>query len=233
MKKEYSLDKKFEVAEAIKNLSNISDKVCVNISISEMGERRPAMEMSGELSTEELAELLEKRRNTLHLISQKDKLTGLFNRAYFEKRINTVDRSQVLPVAVINFNINDWRYVNENFGEEESDRLIQIIARILVSESKPYFIIGRVDGDVFGVVIPMALPGEAEEYINEVKNNCDSYDDYRLAPSVAAGVAYKENVNQNIEDLMSEAENKMFEDKYKVKNAEGYRQRLERWQENE
>ena len=46
-------------------------------------------------------------------------------------------------------NINDWKFVNENYGDEESDRLIKTVAGILKQEAKPEYVMGRVDGDVF------------------------------------------------------------------------------------
>ena len=39
--------------------------------------------------------------------------------------------------TVLNVNINDWKFVNDHFGDEESDRLIKTIADILKKEAKP------------------------------------------------------------------------------------------------
>ncbi len=60
-----------------------------------------------------------------------------------------LDDLSVAPVAVVNANINDWKFVNDHFGDEESDRLIRTIADILKQEAKPDYVIGSVDGDVF------------------------------------------------------------------------------------
>lgn len=156
-----------------------------------------------------------------------DALTGVYNKLYFEERMKVIDRAEVVPVAVINFNINDWKFVNDNFGDEESDRLIRTIADILKQEKKPDYIIGRVDGDVFNVLIPMAEDGEAEDYCWRVKRVCQTFEDDILAPSVACGLVYKSNVEERLEDKLPDAEYEMFENKFAVKNAPGYRERLE------
>ena len=52
----------------------------------------------------------------------------MLNSTYFDNKMQIIDRSQAVPVAVICANINDWKYVNDNFGDEESDRLIQVVA---------------------------------------------------------------------------------------------------------
>ena len=157
-----------------------------------------------------------------------DALTGVYHKLYFEERMRAIDRAEVVPVAVINVNINDWKYANDHFGDEESDRLIKTIADILKQEKKPDYIIGRVDGDVFIVLIPAAEDGEAEAYCSRVQQACLSYEDAFLAPSVACGVVYKTNVEEKIADKLDDAEYEMFNNKFEVKNAPGYRERLEK-----
>lgn len=225
--KKFSLDDKYQLEEIKKQLENVSDMLDIVIKVSEKDKSGLKLELEGRMSVEELAGYIDERKRALHSSYQKDELTGLFNSDYFEKRMATIDRSSVLPVAVINFNINSWKFVNDNFGDEQSDRLIEIISGIIAQEAKPYFVIGRMDGDIFGVLIPMALDGEAEEYVDKVVKRCDNYEDSILAPSVAAGIAYKTNIEQKLEDLMSDAEYSMFEKKYEMKNSPSYRERLE------
>lgn len=177
---------------------------------------------------EELEKQLEERNNIKARNEKEDVLTGVFHKLYFENRMKIIDRSEVVPVAVLNVNINDWKFVNDNYGDEESDRLIKTVAEILKEEAKPYFVIGRIDGDVFGVLIPMAEEGEAESYGARIQDRCFTYDDPILAPSVAVGIVYKTNIEETLEDKMSDAEYEMFDNKFEIKNAPGYRERLKK-----
>lgn len=158
---------------------------------------------------------------------KEDALTGVYHKLYFEERMKVIDRAEVVPVAVINVNINDWKFVNDHFGDEESDRLIKTIADILKQEAKPDYVIGRIDGDVFIILIPMAEDGEAEAYCDRVQKACLGYEDPILAPSVACGLVYKTNVEEVLQDKLPDAEYEMFNNKFEVKNAAGYRERLE------
>ena len=155
-----------------------------------------------------------------------DPLTGVLTHTYFRSRMKVLDRSQVAPIATICININDWKFANDHFGDEESDRLIRIIANILQREAKPEYVIGRVDGDVFNVMIPMPEDGEAEGYARAVQNACNEYIDKCLAPSVAVGIAVKENVEEYLSQIFSDAEYEMFENKMNMKKAPGYQERL-------
>ena len=93
-------------------------------------------------------------------------------------------------------------------------------------DADPDYVIGRVDGDVFNVVIPMPADDEAEEYIDRVRRRMDAFEDEHIAPSVAIGLNYKSNVENTMEDALSDAEYAMFENKIEVKNAPGYLDRL-------
>lgn len=177
---------------------------------------------------EELEGQLEDKKRKISQNEREDILTGVYNRIYFENRMKIIDRSEVVPVAVMNVNINDWKFANDHFGDEESDRLIKLVSDILKEEAKPYFVIGRIDGDVFGVLIPMAEEGEAESFAERIQERCNTYEDAHLAPSVAVGLVYKTNIEETLEEKLSDAEYEMFNHKFEIKNAPGYRERMEK-----
>lgn len=158
---------------------------------------------------------------------KEDVLTGVYHKLYFEGRMKVLDRAEIVPVAVINININDWKFVNDHYGDEESDRLIRTIAELIKREAKPDYIIGRVDGDVFVVLIPMVETDEAEDYCRRLQAACLAYEDPILAPSVACGIVYKTNVEEGLTEKLPDAEYEMFNNKFELKNAPGYRERLE------
>lgn len=185
-----------------------------------------AIELS--LYVDDLEKKLEKEQYQVKHGEKEDALTGVLNSTHFDNKLKVVDRSQVVPVAVICANINDWKYVNDHFGDEESDRLIQVVASFLKEESKPEYIIGRCGGDFFNILIPLAEDGEAEEYCRRVQQKCLDFEDVHLAPSVACGYVIKYNVEQELSNLLSDAEYEMFNNKFEIKNAPGYRERLEK-----
>ena len=176
-----------------------------------------------ELSLQVEEELNQKTQGT-----KLDALTGTLNHTYFHSRMKVMDRSQIAPVAALCVNINDWRFANDHFGVEESDRLIRIVADILKKFAKPEYLIVRVDGDVFNVVIPIPEENEAVDYMESIQKACQEYEDSRLAPSVAVGIAMKYNVEETMEQVFSDAEYEMFENKMRIKQSEGYQERLKK-----
>lgn len=177
---------------------------------------------------DELEEKLEKERYRVKHGENEDALTGMLNHTYFVERLRRLDQAGTAPVAAVCVNINDWKYVNDHFGDEESNRLIKTVAGILKKESGPSYVIGRVDGDVFHIAVPTPEDGEAEAFCRRVQEACQAYEDPVLAPSAAVGLSYKTNVEESFEEVFSEAEYEMFQNKFQVKQAPGYRERLEK-----
>lgn len=159
---------------------------------------------------------------------RRDILTGTLSKKYFENRLQVIDRAEIAPVALIQANINDWKFFHDHFGIEESDRLISVVGKMLLEHAKPEYVIGRCGGDLFNIVIPMPQEGEAEDYVECVRKALDTYEDPILVPSVAFGIVYKENVEESLADKISDAEYEMFNDKLTIKSAPGYREKLEK-----
>lgn len=178
---------------------------------------------------EELERKLTKEHYQNKYGEKEDILTGVYSKNYMESRMNVLDRAEMVPVAVLNININDWKFVYDKFGVDESDSLIQLVASIVMNEAKSEYIIGRIDGDVFLVLIPMAEENEAENYAQRIQKACLAYNENTvLAPSVAIGIVYKTNVEEQLKDKISDAEYEMFNNKLEIKSAPGYKERLER-----
>lgn len=217
-----------KILEPLKDERLINDMVEGTVEfLSRYGEQ-VYLHRESAIYLEELEKRLEERQRKISHNEREDILTGVFNKLYFDEKMNLIDRSEVIPVSVINVNINDWKFVNDHYGDEESDRLIQTVAGILKDEAKPDYVLGRIDGDAFGVLIPMAEDGEAEEYVRRISRRCDTFEDAILAPSVAVGVVCKTNIEETLTERLSDAEYEMFNNKFEVKNAPGYRERLEK-----
>ena len=177
---------------------------------------------------DELEEKLTQGAYGTRQVEKEDLLTGVFNQTYFMNRMRVVDRSEVVPVALIQGKINDSTFVSEHYGEMESDRLISIVAMFLKEEAKPEYIIGRCENDIFEILIAAPEEGEAEEYCRRVQERCLAFEDALLAPSVAFGIVYKQNVEESLSDLVSDAEYVMFESKLEMKKEPGYEERLKK-----
>ena len=181
---------------------------------------------------DELEQQVEKDAYQVKYSEQNDPLTGVLNRNYFMSRMRQLAEREVVPTAVICVNINDWKFFDSQFGEEESDRLVLTVANILQDKAREAgfadAVIGRVEGDVFHVLLPLVEEDEAKRYCARIQEACDTFEDAILVPSVAVGCVMHINVEESYRDAFSDAEYAMFENKFEIKNAPGYREKIEK-----
>lgn len=178
------------------------------------------------LYIDELEEELEKENFQVKYGEQNDPLTGVLNKYYFNNRIKELYDAGIVPTGVMIVNINDARFALDRFGEEESDRLITTVADILKKHASDSTIIGRVDEDVFYILIPNAEESELIDYKERIQSECNTIEDAILAPSIAVGYVLRTNVEEDYKALFSDAEYEMLENKYQIKNSAGYQERL-------
>lgn len=181
---------------------------------------------------DELEQQVEKDAYQAKYSVQNDPLTGVLNRNYFMSRMRQLEEREVVPTAVICVNINDWKFFDNHFGEEESDRLVLTVADILRTKAEEAgfdeAVIGRVEGDVFHVLLPLTEEDEARDYCESIQKACDCFEDELLVPSIAVGCVMRTNVEECYKDVLSDAEYVMLENKFEIKNAPGYREKIEK-----
>jgi two-component system cell cycle response regulator len=94
----------------------------------------------------------------LHLrsLSLMDELTGLHNRRGFiglaEQRLKLTSRQRVRSTLIF-IDVDNLKYINDNFGHREGDYALQEIAALLRECFRESDIIGRLGGDEFCVLL--------------------------------------------------------------------------------
>lgn len=91
-----------------------------------------------------------------------DMLTSLKNRNYLNLNIAAWDERQVYPQAIVVVDLNNVKYVNDNYGHEAGDDLIVKAAGILVNTQLENSEIIRTDGNEFLIY----LVGYSEQQIS-------------------------------------------------------------------
>lgn len=89
--------------------------------------------------------------------SSHDGLTGVLNRAAFDARLSeecrNADRHE-RPLSLLMVDVDFFKRVNDNFGHQAGDRLLQTVARSLKAEIRPGDVLARYGGEEFVVILP-------------------------------------------------------------------------------
>jgi diguanylate cyclase (GGDEF)-like protein len=107
---------------------------------------------------------LKPQRDRLERESTTDELTGLRNRRFVLERLKVemarAERNDV-PLAVVTFDVDQFKAVNDTFGHAAGDDALKAVADVCRSASRAYDVVGRMGGDEFVAVLPDAALAEA------------------------------------------------------------------------
>ncbi len=139
--------------------------------------------------------LIEYQQQLSHLATE-DPLTHLLNQRGQEEALRVslaaASRGQ-LPVSAIMVDIDHFHQVNDSFGHDVGDRLLQVIARIMQAQSRATDVIARVGGEEFLLVLPdtnlTAARAVAERIRDAVGEQPLQVDDQEIPLTVSLGVS--------------------------------------------
>jgi len=89
--------------------------------------------------------------------TRRDTLTGVYNRAYLEQYLAREFEHATRhrwPLSVAFADLDDFKHINEHFGPQAGDRVLQATARILRGNTRETDLIARYGGEEFIVVLP-------------------------------------------------------------------------------
>lgn len=171
-----------------------------------------AMKITLPLKVKNAIELMKRSEEIIYL-SHNDKLTGLYNRRFYEEAIKSLDTKENLPISIIMGDVNGLKLTNDGFGHEAGDRLLRKIADILKSECRKNDIVARVGGDEFIIVLPKTGIEETERIADRIKVKCNKEEEDPIKPSVSIGFSTKDYVGQDINNVYKVAEDNMYNKK--------------------
>ncbi len=158
-----------------------------------------------------------RKEKEIQYLSFHDALTGLYNRAFFEREKIRLDTPAGMPLSVITGDINGLKLINDAFGHDEGDRILQAVANIIKSCARESDIAARIGGDEFSLLLPNTGETAAKEMMEQIKNACDNQSmqiptELSFA-SLSLGCATKHHGNELLEKIMKTAEQLMYQRK--------------------
>ena len=143
-----------------------------------------------------------------------DLLTSLKNRNYLNKKAPDWEASKVYPQAVVVIDLNNVKYVNDNYGHEEGDKLIVTAASMLVNTQLENSEIIRTDGNEFLIYLVGYSERQVETYAKKLEKEMKS-----LPHDFGASVGYSmiEDDIKTLDDAINEATLEMMTKKQGLK----------------
>lgn len=102
-----------------------------------------------------------------------DGMTGLFNRAYYEKELERLEIKQVAPVSVIVLDLDNLKKVNDQLGEQHGDAILKEMANVLRLSVRDKDTVARIGGDEFAIILPDVGPEVLQKVIKRIELNTE------------------------------------------------------------
>lgn len=158
----------------------------------------------------------------IQYLSNHDQLTGLHNRQYHDNAKRMLDNDAALPLSVMFVDINGLKLINDAFGYDEGDRMIQTTAAVLKATIRPDEILARIGGDEFGLLLPNTDARACAERMKTLKEAFDAHNarlkDRTLIINLSIGsstkIAREDEFAQVVKDAEANmARRKLFDQK--------------------
>ncbi|WP_394222346.1 diguanylate cyclase [Alteromonas gracilis] len=173
-------------------------------------------------------QMLKETNDRLLKLSKYDPLSDLLNRRAIREqseKLVALSRRHKVSVAVLMFDLDDFKKYNDSFGHQKGDEAIKIQARLMKEVfQRQTDIVGRYGGEEFIVVLSDIEKSQVEKHC---KAFLDKWKDEGLKHAEGAkhplmscsiGVVFAESVSDlSIDRLINEADKALYEAKEKGK----------------
>lgn len=166
------------------------------------------------------------KENRLTYMATHDVLTGLPNRALFNDRFSLAlhqakrDRSKLYLMIL---DLDKFKGVNDKFGHEVEDKLLQEVAARLVNFLRKSDTVARLGGDEFALILPKILSKEdAMKVVHKILQAMRQpfiISEYKINISVSVGVAIYPDNSENAQLLIRCADAAMYQAKQKGRDT--------------
>ncbi|WP_394927225.1 diguanylate cyclase [uncultured Robinsoniella sp.] len=175
-------------------------------------------------SFRETVKHLHKYISYINELAYRDPLTGVKNKTAYLEVANQMDELARLKrpeFAVIVFDINGLKTVNDTYGHDFGDILIADTCKIICNTFKQSPIY-RIGGDEFVALLEKEDYKNSIQLLSQMQHDIDVYNEQphnKIKISVAKGIAvYSEATDFTFQDVFKRADNAMYFNKAKMKS---------------
>lgn len=157
-----------------------------------------------------------------------DELTGLLNRRFFQIRaqqwLDELDPEHSRKLVLLMFDLDHFRAINDSYGHERGDQVLQEMARRLTSEcGMERMLLGRLGGDEFAILVPGGDDPAVLDFlghrVKELAARPFSFGQLTLYTTASTGIVLWPDHGRTITELLHQADSAMYAAKAQGRNG--------------
>ena len=168
---------------------------------------------------------LRKSEQYIHNLAYHDALTGLANRAYFERRVNDaikIAKRSRQRLAILFFDLDEFKDVNDSLGHLAGDQLLCTVASRISNVVRDSDLVARLGGDEFCILVqnveqPHLASNVAQKCLEAISESC-TLAGRELQPMASVGITMYPDDGESYATLLQSADSAMYAAKHAGKN---------------
>ncbi len=158
---------------------------------------------------------------TFYHNSNRDFLTGSYNRRYLNEHFASLDESGNYGVSTCLFfcDLDDFKMINDSHGHETGDRVLKLFGDVITSQIRSQDLFGRFGGDEFVILVNNLKADDALGFQSRIIDQFSNQARQQFGFEVAVSIGFA-MVDQSIEKAMDQADKAMYQSKNKKKALE-------------
>ena len=211
-------DREYRIIAADGQIRWLSDKCFINRQ-AEPGQPVIIVGIAEDITDKKQMETELQRLATTDVLTQSSNRRHFFDCAHreFEQA-----RHQGTPLAFLLLDIDDFKVINDTYGHQEGDNVLQRIAESGRATLRRGDVFGRVGGEEFAAVFPGCAPDMAmqvaERLQREIQRLSFSHGDQTFGITVSQGLTSLTAEDESVDSLFARADAAMYQAKHQGKN---------------
>ena len=139
---------------------------------------------------------LQSANKELAILSRTDRLTGLFNRGYWQEQLEhswSLHKRYNRLYSLVIFDIDHFKKVNDTYGHQAGDVIIKLVAEIAQECARDSDCVGRYGGEEFTIILPHTDSEGARVFSERLRKKVEQqvvrYEEHEIRFTVSLGVA--------------------------------------------
>ncbi len=154
-----------------------------------------------------------KKEKEIKYLSYNDQLTKVYNRRYYEEKLQELDQEEYYPLSLILGDVNGLKLVNDSFGHQVGDKLLVKVSDILSKACRTKDIITRIGGDEFVIILPNTTNEQAKNVIERINILTENEQINAIDVSISFGYGTKVDNTISMDSLFKQIEDDMYRNK--------------------
>ena len=121
--------------------------------------------------------VLQRNVENIQVEAMKDSLTGVANRAMFDKSLNEQikrARQEQKPLSLMMADIDNFKRFNDTWGHQTGDQVLRLVAQVMNSNVKGQDILARYGGEEFAIILPETGVDHAHKLADRIRETVES-----------------------------------------------------------